>query len=77
VLNQFKDYNEETKETTYKTEENVKPKDITKYESRIFMYSSPSRNYLNDSFTSALNYMVSLPQLQLLVIKLILPHLNI
>ena len=50
VFNTFKDYNEETKVTTYKIEENVDPKDITKYESRIFMYSSPSRNNLNDIF---------------------------
>jgi len=50
VFNQFKDYNEETKQTTYKIEENIDPKDITKNESRIFMYSSPSRNNLNDMF---------------------------
>jgi len=50
IFNQFNDYNEETKVTTYKIEENIEPKDITKYESRIFIYSSPSRNNLYDIF---------------------------
>jgi len=50
VLNKFKDYNEETNVITYKIEENIDPKYINKYESRIFMYSSPSRNNLNDTF---------------------------
>ena len=50
IFNSFKDYNEETKETTYRIEENIRPEDILNYESRIFMYSSPSRNNINDIF---------------------------
>ena len=46
----LKDYNEETKQTTYRIEENIRPEDILNYESRIFMYSSPSRNNINDIF---------------------------
>ena len=48
IFNTFKDYNEETKETTYKIEENITPKDILKFESRIFMYTK--RNNINDIF---------------------------
>ena len=50
IFNSFKDYNEETKQTTYRIEENIRPEDILNYESRIFMYSNPSRNNINDIF---------------------------
>jgi hypothetical protein len=55
IFNTFKDYNEETKETTYKIEENIDAKDITKFESRIFIYSSPERNNINDIFKDCIH----------------------
>ena len=48
IFEEFKIYNEETKETQYKIEDNIKPEDILKYESRIFMYSKPHLNNINE-----------------------------
>mgnify|MGYP000435010790 CR=1 FL=1 len=50
IFEEFKTYNEETKETIYKIEDNIKPEDILKYESRIFMYSQPHLNNINEEF---------------------------
>ena len=50
IFNSFKDYNEKSKETTYRIKENIKAEDILKYDSCIFMYSSPTINNLNDIF---------------------------
>jgi hypothetical protein len=50
IFEEFKIYDEETKETKYKIEDNIKPEDILKYESRIFMYSKPHLNNINEEF---------------------------
>jgi len=50
IFNSFKDFNEDTKETTYRIEENIRQEDILNYESRIFMYSIPSRKNIEDIF---------------------------
>ena len=55
IFEEFKTYNEETKETIYKIEDNIKPEDILKYESRIFMYSKPHLNNINEEFYKCIN----------------------
>ena len=49
-FDEFKTFDEKTNEIKYNIEQNIKPVDILNYESRIFIYSEPSRNNINDIF---------------------------